>query len=277
MENNYVIKPLDLDQNSLEQVAQLLKKSFPLEEKYSLSFLNWQYNENPDGKVIGFNAFLNDELVAHYVCIPQKWKYQNKVFKTLLSLNTATHPNHQGKGLFTQLANATYNEAKKENYCFVLGVANQNSFPGFINKLNFLHLCTLDARIGFYKATNNSHSEFHRLLNDENIKWRINHKESNYFQFNNCVFSKTAKAMIDALMLFNENPILKSLRQQNPSRLKLIIGTNENLKQYSGTGINLPAFARPAPLHLIVKKLQLEAESLNYNSISFGLFDFDAY
>ena len=50
------------------------------------------------------NAFYNNELVAHYVTIPVVYKFNDKTLNGLLSLNTATKAEHQGKGLFTKLA-----------------------------------------------------------------------------------------------------------------------------------------------------------------------------
>jgi hypothetical protein len=50
-----------------------------------------------------------------------------------------THPNHQGKGLFTKLAKLTYDLAKEEGIEFIFGFPNKNSYPGFIKKLNWVH------------------------------------------------------------------------------------------------------------------------------------------
>ena len=52
--------------------------------------------------------------------------------------DTMTHPQHTGKGLFTQLAKKTYETAKGEGIEFIFGFPNKNSFPGFIKKLNWI-------------------------------------------------------------------------------------------------------------------------------------------
>lgn len=73
-----------------------------------MEVLHWQYKDNPDGPAVGFNAWHGEELAGHYVTIPLKAMVNGTVEKGLLSLNTATHPAHHGKGLLTKLAKTTY-------------------------------------------------------------------------------------------------------------------------------------------------------------------------
>jgi len=61
----------------------------------------------------------------------------SELILTAQSADTMTHPNHQGKGLFTKLALKTYALAKEEGVKIVWGFPNKNSYPGFIKKLNW--------------------------------------------------------------------------------------------------------------------------------------------
>ena len=67
-----------------------------------------------------------------------------RIARGLLSMATVTHPAHRGKGLFKTLARQSYETAREEHYEFVIGVANANSYPGFIKYFDFTDVCQLD-------------------------------------------------------------------------------------------------------------------------------------
>ena len=59
------------------------------------------YKLNPDGYAIGFNAWSGSTLVGQYACIPSRIQIQGSIARAMLSLNTATHPEYEGKGIFS--------------------------------------------------------------------------------------------------------------------------------------------------------------------------------
>jgi GNAT superfamily N-acetyltransferase len=96
------------DESKLQDYADLLANSF-IDFQPSVEYLDWLYFQNPRGSVFGFDAYDGDLLVAHYACIPIKINAFRQ--NSLLSLNTATHPDYQGRGLFRLLANKTFESA----------------------------------------------------------------------------------------------------------------------------------------------------------------------
>ena len=125
----------EVEKKDILKLLSLFLKSYPNETKFSEEYLLWQYFDNPNGVVIGFNAWYCDEIVAHYSIIPTIFKKSDIYYKGCLSLNTATSPYHQQKGLFIKLARLTYEKAAKNNCDFVYGIANKNSIKGFIINL----------------------------------------------------------------------------------------------------------------------------------------------
>ena len=95
--------------------------------------------------IVGADAWDGERLAAHYVTCPMEAVVEGRVAKGLLSLNTATHPDYQGRGLFTTLAQAAYAQGAAAGYEFVVGVANANSTPGFLKRLEFQHEARLQA------------------------------------------------------------------------------------------------------------------------------------
>lgn len=262
-------------ENNLKLYSQLLSLIFPDTKKYTTEFLNWEYNLNPAGKVVGYDAFYNGELAAHYVTIPVTYKLNNKSIKGLLSLNTATHPKHQGKKLFTQLAEKTYTYAQQQGYQFVIGVANQNSTHGFINKLGFKLISSLDATVftGSVHINNVPETYFQQDWNENTVKWRLANPEMRYYKNNKSVICDTHIGLIKAVLsqraAFSGNTL-----SSKTALLKMTIGLNANKKLFK---INLPNKFKPSPLNLILKPLGGFNIDVNKNNIYFELIDFDAY
>lgn len=105
-------------------------------------FLKWQYYSNPSGKAVIKLAmdYENNKLAGEYVVIPMKLKVKNEVLKGTLSLNTLTRKEYRGQGIFTGLAESVYKECNKRHLAFTYGFPNQNSYHGFVKKLDFKEL-----------------------------------------------------------------------------------------------------------------------------------------
>src|SRR5690349_11573520 len=92
---------------SLQSYLRLFKACFPGARHYSFEFLKWMYRDNPEGPVFGTDAMADDEIVAHFVGLPSRVMVSGEERRSLLLLNVATHPTHQRKGLFVELATRT--------------------------------------------------------------------------------------------------------------------------------------------------------------------------
>ncbi len=122
---------------------------FKLKELYTvvvkkdikIEFLKKKFNTQAFGKsFIGFLALdsLTNEPAAYYGVFPIMVLHEGKRVLTAQSGDTMTHPKHQGKGLFTKLAQMTYELAHSEGIELVWGMPNKNSYPGFVKKLNWI-------------------------------------------------------------------------------------------------------------------------------------------
>ncbi|MBN8692120.1 MAG: GNAT family N-acetyltransferase [Bacteroidetes bacterium] len=274
----YVFKQTQTDNDSLRKYSSLLSAVFTETKKYTFEFLQWQYLLNPNGTVIGFDAFYGEELAAHYVTIPVTYEYKGELIKGLLSLNTATHPNHQGKKLFTQLAEKTYELGKNQGYKFVIGVANQNSTHGFIKKLGFDLISTLDVKIYFgnIKQIGVTSEMFKSHWNKEALKWRTENPSASYFRTHQSLICDTHISMIKAVLSKRKECVVKENIHPKGSLLKMEIGLNNSPSNFV-LGINLPQKLKPSPLNLIIKSLGEFNLPITKENIYFELIDFDAY
>ncbi len=118
-------------------------------------FLRWQYEENPSGPAIGQLArdAQNGQLAGQYLVIPMRFDLGGEESRCVLSLNTLTREAYRGQGVFTGLAEATYQECRSQGFVFCYGLPNRNSTHGLTQTLGFavlgrvpLLLRPLDAR-----------------------------------------------------------------------------------------------------------------------------------
>ena len=279
---SYEYKPVETSDQAIKEIAELLRLVFPKTKKYSDAFIKWQYVKNPDGKVRGYNAYENGQLAAHYAMIPIVADVFGKRERGFLSLNTATHPNHQGKKLFTTLAEMTYKAAVAEKGSFVVGVANANSSPGFVNKLGFQLVGALDVKIGFGKVPPSKKQEgiqFIKTWNKELVQWKLANPKAAYKIKDNTIYSVTDKSGIEAVLMEFSN--FYSLPDNNFSLgyrpITLWMGIDSSMDWSRSRYFNLPNSLRPSPLNLIFKDLTSTNRKLEKNKVRFNVFDFDAY
>jgi GNAT superfamily N-acetyltransferase len=121
----------------LGELVKLAKSYYNSGEIISESYLGWQYNKNPAGYPFYTLANYDKHIVGQYLVIPIRYRYKDIMYSGTLSLNTLTHPDFQGKGLFTKLAHSTYDLCASNRVDFTIGFPNPLSHGGFIKKLGF--------------------------------------------------------------------------------------------------------------------------------------------
>lgn len=276
-------KEIDIDEDSIYKLAVFLRKIYGASSIFSKQYLSWLYKENPNGSVVGYNAFNSyGEIIAHYALVPINANIQGVNERVLLSLNTATAEEARGKGLFTILANKSYDLGKSKSYGAVIGVANQNSSHGFVNKLGFQNVCSLDAKFSFgVPQFIQKESQFSYLYDKKTLEWRLNNPSKKYKIYRKKEFIIGYKSSI-FMSILKINPYLKidntSLKYSKfiPPSIKLWIGKSNCISWKNTFSFNLPTIFRPSPLNLIFKDLS-KNRKLEKEKIHFECINFDAY
>ena len=148
------------------RLMRLTESTYPGREISDANYLQWEYEKNPDGKALIHVASEGDKFVSQYVVIPRTYMVSGKLLTGTLSLNTLTHPMHRGNALFPKLAELTYLSCLKEKYPFTIGVPNANSYPVFIDKLDFQAL----GRVPFLMKTFKPKSVLWHLFTKKRLK-----------------------------------------------------------------------------------------------------------
>jgi GNAT superfamily N-acetyltransferase len=282
----YKFVKVGTDSLSNRMNASLLADTFQKPGLFTPSYIAWQYRDNPVGEIVGFNAIAGEQIAAHYVAQPLWANVMGVRKKGLLSLNTATHPEHRGKGLFTKLAEATYAEGADKGYAFVVGVANQNSVHGFVKHLGFQLLGQLESKVGMGSIEEieppAAPLQFERIWEETALTWRLSNPVAPYFQsggIRRAFFARTHIPLIKAFLHSAPNTDLPvSLNRPLPiSFLTLYIGKDRSIRFRPRLFFEIPPRYRPAPLYLIFKDLTGSNPKLDFEDIRFRLIDFDVY
>ena len=80
-----------------------------------------------------------NRLAGAYSLWPVNLKIMGKRVLGAQSMDTMSHPNYRGQGIFTLLAKECYLIAKERGVKVLYGFPNQNSYPGFVKKLGWTH------------------------------------------------------------------------------------------------------------------------------------------
>jgi len=276
------IRPFTLTEQELGEVAELLASVFP-KAGFSVAYLRWQYCENPDGLAVGFNAFEGDVLVAHYAAIPLSAMIFGKIERGLLSLNTATRATHNGKGLFTKLAQSTYSNASENGFGFVIGVANAASTFGFVNKLGFQFVAPLQAMVGWgnVNAKDDTQCDFVCIRDEAKIDWRLANPSRRYRLESSGsaidVVAATTLPFVDAVLASFDASSLIEKGEKVSRHFRLHLGFDPSKDWTKSRYYNVPIRFRPSPLNFIFLDLTEQKRRLNASSIRFEALDFDAY
>ncbi|WP_054692132.1 GNAT family N-acetyltransferase [Syntrophomonas palmitatica] len=104
-------------------------------------YIKWQYEYNPIGQaLVRIAEDSNNDFVGQYAVIPIRLKIGKNHITGSLSINTITHTNYRNMGIFVSLANDVFLDCEGLGIDFTIGFPNQNSYWGFVNRLNFKDL-----------------------------------------------------------------------------------------------------------------------------------------
>ncbi|MBW3096880.1 GNAT family N-acetyltransferase [Pseudohoeflea coraliihabitans] len=276
-----------LNPHLIDDHLHLLQTCFPHSSIFSKAYLTWLYLDNPAGEVVGYDAFHEGQLAATYVCIPTRAVLRGRPVRALLSLNTATAPNHRGKGLFTKLAERCYAHAENTGYEVVFGVANASSIGGFSRKLGFQDVISLEARVGigpfpridFDQAY--SQAEFRCDWDLERLTWRAGNpagklslsRQSERIQ----ICGATDFRLVNVQGELPLSSTVASTASLRPAPFRLHLGLAPRGTSRGGLSIAIPDKMKPSPLRLIYRNLSASDDRINSDSVFFQFIDFDAY
>jgi GNAT superfamily N-acetyltransferase len=117
----------------IPQIVGLLKASLgedlmPKSERY----WRWKHVDNPFGVSPVLIAISDSQIVGVRAFMRWAWISSKGRVESVRAVDTATHPNYQGKGIFSKLTKALLESVKQKNYNLVFNTPNSKSLPGYL-------------------------------------------------------------------------------------------------------------------------------------------------
>lgn len=126
-----------LETDSIGQVMALLEQCFDrwgTTPEVSEPFWRWKHEENPFGRSLLLVARDADKSLVSLRAV-MRWKLQVGPGEPLITaarmVDTATHPEHRGRGLFSQLTKWAVDDLREREVPLLFNTPNQNSLPGY--------------------------------------------------------------------------------------------------------------------------------------------------
>lgn len=277
------IRPAGTSPAQLGAYSTLLNAVFAT-DKFTPQAIAWRYRDNPAGPVVGADAWDGDRLAAHYVTCPLEAKIDGQLVRGLVSLNTATHPDYQGQGLFTRLAETAYGQGAAAGYGFVIGVANANSTPGFLRKLAFQDVGRLHAGLlaRLPKAFSSAAVQYQGAWRDELLSWRLANPQGRYATARRGallgVWARTHLPFVRCGAFLPAADSTLGEARAAPLAATLFIGLEPRMALGAQGFLPVPERLRPSPLNLIWRALGPAAPAaLKADAVAINFLDFDPY
>lgn len=98
----------------------------------SEKFWRWKHQQNPFGASYVLLAEEGGSLIGLRAFMRWQWRDGNSNLTSIRAVDTATHPEHQGKGIFKKLTLQQINDCRTEGVQFVFNTPNSQSMPGYL-------------------------------------------------------------------------------------------------------------------------------------------------
>jgi N-acetylglutamate synthase-like GNAT family acetyltransferase len=140
--------------SDIPMIVSLLKLSLgeglmPKSEQYWY----WKHVENPYGQSPVLLCVEDTELIGVRAFMRWDWTLNGKVYKAVRAVDTATHPNHKGKGIFTKLTMRLVDHCKQMGDHFIFNTPNEQSKPGYL-KMGWQEVGKLPIKVNIQRPLN---------------------------------------------------------------------------------------------------------------------------
>jgi len=115
------------------RVLELLNESFQgaRSEPWSSAYFRWKHRLNPFGRSLMLVAEAEGRIIGLRAFMRWRFRTGERTLEAVRAVDTATHPDHQGRGVFSRLTLAAL-DALGGNVDFVFNTPNDKSRPGYL-------------------------------------------------------------------------------------------------------------------------------------------------
>jgi GNAT superfamily N-acetyltransferase len=123
-----------MDESHSTAVRALVAEAMGWKDEDELAgFFRWKHSENPFGTSPAWVAISRDGRLAG-LRVLLRWEFlrNGQVIRAVRAVDTATHPDFRGRGIFTRLTVHALEDLAREPVAFVFNTPNDQSRPGYL-------------------------------------------------------------------------------------------------------------------------------------------------
>jgi GNAT superfamily N-acetyltransferase len=124
----------------------------------STTFFTWKHIHNPFGKSFNYVAKEDGKIIGLRTFMQWAFEKDGKIIRAVRAVDTATHPDHQGKGIFRKLTMHALEACKAEGIHIVFNSPNNSSRPGYL-KMGWKEVGRMPLHLGLGYLIPASYSE----------------------------------------------------------------------------------------------------------------------
>jgi GNAT superfamily N-acetyltransferase len=117
----------------LPAILELLQSSLGWvpDEQYA-AFYRWKHHANPFGHSPAWVATDGERIVGLRVWLRWRFTEAGRTWDAVRAVDTATHPEYQGRGIFRRLTTSSLAELRGQGVAHVFNTPNEQSRPGYL-------------------------------------------------------------------------------------------------------------------------------------------------
>ncbi|APS39315.1 GNAT family N-acetyltransferase [Salegentibacter sp. T436] len=141
------MKIREANHSDIPEILEVLKASLgETSSKKNQDIWRFKHVENPFGESLVLLAEEKDNIIGVRAFMRWRWQQGENIFSAFRAVDTATHPAHQGKGIFKKLTLKALELGKERGDHFVFNTPNQQSKPGYL-KMGWKEIDKLNTQI----------------------------------------------------------------------------------------------------------------------------------
>lgn len=190
-------------------IVELLKESLGESLlKKSTSIWDYKHVDNPFGESYVLLAEEEGKLIGVRAFMSWKWQIGTTIWQAYRAVDTATHPKHQGKGIFKKLTLQALDDVGKKQDCFIFNTPNEKSRPGYLKmsweSLGKISIALIPAFLYGISSLWNNGKKYKQSLSDSEID-QLCKKHNEILQATEQIF--TPKSRVYLAWRYENNPM----------------------------------------------------------------------
>ena len=95
-------------------------------------FFEWKHRQSPFGASPAWVALDGERIIGFRTFMRWEFEHEGRVRRGVRAVDTETHPDYQGRGIFSTLTRAGLDEMRDDGVDYVFNTPNDNSRPGYL-------------------------------------------------------------------------------------------------------------------------------------------------